>query len=574
TTWSTVTLEDGSYSVLVPAGVQNLQVRVPALEDDLVEPDETINLEAWIGDTTPVTGTGTIVDTTPQLVQPPAEGDNVLEGGSGNDLLLGDDASSGGQAPTAPGVDYNIALLLDVSTSMMRWVDSDTTTTGSNTRLALMKAALADFLPSLLEHDGVVNIALATFGTGTGTATSIRLTVDDLQEGNLDALLDAIDALAISGTQYTNYEAGFELVVDWFESMAPSTPGFQNLTYFITDGDPTRYLSGTGGAGTPAGTASEATREVLQESVDAFYRPGGLNEISEVHAIGIGPSVNTSFLQFFDNTPALGGSITVDVSPATRTLADFQGATGPDAPANWAGASADAVAATVDSGRLVLDDATAGNGAAAVYHGPTLLVTEADAYLSFEYRHADWAAGDTFTWQLQRLDGGEWVAVGSGTNAQTNTGATTPVTMRSPIVGPGTYRYVFEVEDSAGGGNYRVQVDNIQVNHPDGADTVTGGAGQVGNPQVIMTADQLTDALRGSFGNDTIDGGAGNDILFGDAMSWVAHAGIAAGSGLEALRAALQPSLGREPEYEDLYQHIRANHAAFNSASTQGGNDV
>src|SRR5690606_1488570 len=89
------------------------------------------------------------------------------------------------------------------------------------------------------------------------------------------------------------------------------------------------------------------------------------------------------------------------------------------------------------------------------------------------------------------------------------------------------------------------------------------------------TAEQLTDALRGNFGNDTIDGGAGDDILFGDAMSWIAHDGIDAGSGLEALRDALQSSLGREPVYEDIYVHIRDNHAAFNvTTSTQGGNDV
>src|SRR5690606_26114293 len=114
---------------------------------------------------------------------------------------------------------------------------------------------------------------------------------------------------------------------------------------------------------------------------------------------------------------------------------------------------ADAVAAIVDGGRLVLDDATAENNVAGLYHGPELTVTEANAYLSFEYRHSGWTAGDQFTWQLQRLDGGDWVNVGSGTSAQTNTGATTAVTMRSPIVGPGTYRYVFGVEDNSSSGN-------------------------------------------------------------------------------------------------------------------------
>src|SRR5690606_21450893 len=46
TTWSAVTPSGGSYSALVPDGVQSLQVRVPTVEDDLVEPDETVDLEA------------------------------------------------------------------------------------------------------------------------------------------------------------------------------------------------------------------------------------------------------------------------------------------------------------------------------------------------------------------------------------------------------------------------------------------------------------------------------------------------------------------------------------------------
>src|SRR5690606_3528599 len=116
-------------------------------------------------------------------------------------------------------------------------------------------------------------------------------------------------------------------------------------------------------------------------SVDAFYRPGGLNEISEVHAIGIGPSVNVSFLQFFDNTRAQGGSITVDIDPARVLLADFDTGTGLNAPSSWVAQPGDAVAASVSGGRLVLDDATADNDVAAVYHGPELVVTDANAYL-------------------------------------------------------------------------------------------------------------------------------------------------------------------------------------------------
>ena len=60
--------------------------------------------------------------------------------------------------------------------------------------------------------------------------------------------------------------------------------------------------------------------------------------------------------------------------------------------------------------------------------------------LTTRYRHeADFGnfIWDTqFTWQLQRQEaGGSWTTVGSGTNAQTNTGQSTNVNMKSPIVG-------------------------------------------------------------------------------------------------------------------------------------------
>src|SRR5690606_7253144 len=97
---------------------------------------------------------------------------------------------------------------------------------------------------------------------------------------------------------------------------------------------------------------------------------------------------------------------------------------------------------------------------------------------------------DAFSWQLQRLTGGEWATVASGTNAQTDSGSAVAVTMRSPAVGPGTYRYVFAVADNTSANSYQVQIDNILVRYPDGSNEVVGGAGQAGDPQIIMTADQ------------------------------------------------------------------------------------
>src|SRR5690606_13061376 len=151
--WIDITPTAGTYSVLAPAGVQTLHVRVPTVLDaDSSEADETLILEAWIGSGAPASGTGTIIEATPLLVEPPADGDNTLDGNSGNDLLLGDDSSSGGQSPTAAGVDYNIVLLVDLSTSMTWAVDSGANG-GADSRLALMREALANFLPTLRSEE-------------------------------------------------------------------------------------------------------------------------------------------------------------------------------------------------------------------------------------------------------------------------------------------------------------------------------------------------------------------------------------------------------------------------------------
>src|SRR5690606_24489726 len=129
-----------------------------------------------------VSGTGTIIEATPLLVEPPADGDDTLDGNSGNDLLLGDDSGSGGQSPTTPGTDYNIVLLVDLSSSMNYWVDraSGEPTDPADTRMALMREALANFLPTLLGHDGIINISLIGFGTGEAPYTGVRHSIAGL----------------------------------------------------------------------------------------------------------------------------------------------------------------------------------------------------------------------------------------------------------------------------------------------------------------------------------------------------------------------------------------------------------
>ena len=499
-------------------------------------------------------------------------GDDTLTGGGGNDVMLGD---TGGVLTTQlPGANYNIALLVDVSGSMAYGLDGNTNPGAGNSRLELVKAALDQLVAGMAGHNGNINIALISFSNKAGTA--LKQQYVDFNTADVTGMQAAINALAAGGG--TNYSAGFNQVVSWFGSH--NDPTYVNQTYFLTDGDPTYYLDGTGAE---KGTGSSTDVNVLNGSISGF---APLSAISEVNAIGLGSTVNKAYLQFFDDTQSVGDR-TADTDPATSVVANFNNTTGVNNPTAWVAQSTEAVAATRAGGftdkYLVLDDATASNGVAAVYNGPSFNVTQANAYLSFDYTPANWTSGDTFTWRLQQTtDGGAtWATVDSGTNAQT----TTAITMGSSVVGAGTYRYVFEVEDKTTNNNYQVRIDNVQINFPDADNNVTGPAGQ---PQIIMSADQLTDALQGgstsqdpvAVGNDQVSGGAGNDILFGDvintdALQWAGRADYPAGSGLSALVAFLTATNGTAPTDTDLYNYILAHHGDFNVAGdTRGGNDV
>ncbi|WP_244982952.1 Ig-like domain-containing protein [Comamonas aquatica] len=500
--------------------------------------------------------------------------DNIINSGAGDDVLLAD---IGGSTPiTVAGVNYNIALLVDLSTSMGRAVDSNSTSS-SDSRLKLMKDALTQFVEKLADHDGIINIALIGFSTDA----SIKVSYSDLKSGSaLTQLETAIGKLSASG--YTNYEAGFNKTVDWFtgaNTTASKDSSFKNLTFFLTDGDPTAYISNNGKTQTPSTVATQTT---LQESVTAFNKSGGLSAISDVYAIGIGPSVNKSFLQFFDTTSKVG-SVVADISPEADVVWNFNNSAG-----SWVGGG-DHQAVSLNGGRLVLNDASNNNNVAATYTSSAFTTSHANAYMSFDYQHSGWAKNDRFTWELQKQDAnGNWVVQDGGSNADTNTGANSAITMQSDIVGAGTYRYVFTVEDKTSTNEYQVFIDNISVNYPSGRDTVSGFGGQ---PEIVMTASDLEIALQGgstsnslvAVGNDTVNGGAGNDIIFGDvintdALQWVGRdmTTLPNGSGMSALTAFLKATVtsGVEPTDQQIYDYIRANHQQFDVPSdTRGGND-
>ncbi|WP_313286089.1 Ig-like domain-containing protein [Stutzerimonas kunmingensis] len=499
-------------------------------------------------------------------------GDNNIIGGDGNDVLLGD---TGGTLTTIqPATNYNVSLLVDVSGSM-----GNASGTPGLTRMALTKAALTNFANKLAGHDGVVNVQLVAFSDhGSMTAN-----IQNLNANNVKQLTDAIDKLVANGG--TNYEAAFDQAVSWFNSQTSSgwgsSQGFKNVTYFLTDGDPTyHYTSGT----TLGGTGNSTSAEVLQDSV-ASFQP--LSQASTVMAIGIGSGVNENYLRFFDNTEVTEkGAVNIGSS---TTLANFSGNSSWDSDSNWTkqGTSSNSNSknsiTVTDDGYLRIRDTYGDSATVAI--SPTVSASKTGTAFSFDLATSNWSSwgNDTFTWSLQRKVGNEWETV--QTQSRTSTSSTTIST--DAITQAGEYRIVFSVDDGSLGGTAEARIDNITMTAPN---VVTGPVGAV---DIVNNASQLEAALQGGsksidpvgVGNDKINGGAGDDIIFGDVINtdellWaennlVRPDNLPKGSGVAALEKFLEMKNGFAPTDADLYGYIRAHHEQFNvPEDARGGSDI
>ncbi|MDQ7732747.1 Ig-like domain-containing protein, partial [Halomonas sp. SpR1] len=97
--------------------------------------------------------------------------------------------------------------------------------------------------------------------------------------------------------------------------------------------------------------------------------------------------------------------------------------------------------------------------------------------------------------------------------------------------------------------------------------------------QSNIDPEQLADAILGQdvqlqAGDDTISGVEGDDILFGDQVTF---AGIE-GNGLPAIKAYIAGQLGiadpNQVSAEQIHQYISDNHGEFNNSTGTGGNDT
>ena len=422
--------------------------------------------------------------------------DGPVKGGAGKDLLIGD--VGGGGSNFIPGEDYNVALVVDVSGSM------------AGTRLALLKESLVHLAEQLAQHDGKINVTLISFATGAEE----KATIVDLDMSSLASLSLVINNLSAGGG--TNYEAAFNATVGWFADSAKADPSYVNLTYFVTDGDPTYYYDDNNNLAGPGNSTNYST---LLNSVEAF---APLSDLSKVYGIGVGANVNETYLRFFDNT-ALAGSGTEWFG---STLATFSESSGLGSLTSWTMTGVGEM--DRNDGYLRIEDDRGGSnsvarsGATVVTLNTNRAIAVAEGQgLSFEYRTANFNQGDKFNWQLVQLVGGVWVDVPSK-SGEIIAATSTYLPISTGSLGAGSYGFVFSVFDGSGGNSNNdaeVRIDNIRLDLP-----VTGPVGQA---QIVMNASELTAALVGGenldvllpAGSDFIHGGDGDDIIFGDVLN-------------------------------------------------------
>ncbi|WP_246033225.1 Ig-like domain-containing protein [Shewanella canadensis] len=233
---------DGDAIEIVSAGnASHGTVSIDALGNLLFTPEEgytgPASFDYTITDPSGLVDTATvffdIIPTRGYQYNSGTDGDNTLSGTDNHDIIVSD--TEGLQIVS--GEDYNLAFILDSSGSMSREIET-------------AKAQLASVFETLLDsangvQAGTLNILLVDFSNNTKHYKSIELGELGDQANNqaLDELLAELNLVNTRENQNTNYEAGFDSVIEWFNSDNIANNSATNLSYFITDGNPNNKSS-------------------------------------------------------------------------------------------------------------------------------------------------------------------------------------------------------------------------------------------------------------------------------------------------------------------------------------------
>ncbi|KPG99384.1 immunoglobulin-like domain-containing protein [Pseudomonas sp. RIT-PI-r] len=458
-------LSDGAghtFTVTASSGDANVPGRNPGRLPVPPPPyyNGQFNLTVTSTSTEQVGGSASSTATIPVTVVPAVynavvatSGDDTVTGTDGNDIIVADI----GGLTVVPGTNYNIAFMVDSSGSM------------SASSLNAAKDSLTSVFNSLKQslggsNSGTVNIFLVDFDTQVNKSVSVNLN----DPNALTQLKAVLDSMASGGG--TNYEDVFKTTANWFQSAdAVANTGAKNLTYFITDGQPTYYQSGEQTNPTLYGNVK--LDDVVKTS---NYKPGD------------------TFSTYIDNTHAL----TIN-SAGTVTLQTYNSWWG------WSSSNLGTIHAQGDG-----------------------------------------------TYELSSLAG-----TGNSTNSATTSNSTSGFALLNGLS---------NVE--AIGLNNDVSLNDLKPYDSDKT------------PQTNIDPKDLANSIIGHTeatmpGNDTVSGGDGNDILFGDLVSFN---GIA-GEGYQAMQAFVAKETGVDVSKvttSNVHQYITEHYQAFDVSGAHDGNDT
>jgi hypothetical protein len=439
-------------------------------------------------------------------------GDNTFNGTATNDLVIGDVHAS----KLIDGQNYNIAFMVDSSGSM------SSTLANAVAQLKIVFASLAQ--SALTEKAGVVKIFLVDFDTVVQKSITVDLSdTSTSTQSKLDALSTLLDNMVASGG--TNYEAVFKTTEAWFNSTeATSNTDAQNLTYFITDGEPTFYLNGVNsnpkvldyssrtdsylsatqiadfnGTAVKAGSLTLITAAGIVQAWTQTSNGWSAKVVGEIVKVN---GVNTYLGIGGDGQNSTGKTVT-DARSAFAHLTGTElpaGATDINTAVNAHPTAVEAIGLSSQAGDLKLYDTSGASQtsinatdlAKQILASETLVAPGNDQLLGGDGN--DILFGDTFTYTKNgtALDG---IAALKAFAEATDPAHNTAATMTDKQLHEFVTSHVSEVATQASISNTTGQ--------PDGNDTLNGGNGN--------------DILFGQGGNDTLIGGKGDDILIGGA---------------------------------------------------------
>ncbi|POM12309.1 large adhesive protein [Pseudomonas sp. WP001] len=388
-------------------------------------------------------------------------GSDSIIGTDGNDIVVADI----GGLNVVQGKNYNIAFMVDSSGSM-----STASINAAKSSLTTVFNSLKDSLGA--NTSGTVNIFLADFDTQVNKSIAINL-----NDPNALTLLKAVlDSMSSGGG--TNYEDVFKTTANFFQSgLATGNTGATNLTYFITDGQPTYYQSG------------EQTNPMVVDFYKSSATDGRLDDY-----------VNA-------NNYVLGNTFSINVNGTNLQLIDSDG----------------------------------------------------QVHQWVQNRNGGWYDNGVWGTVHAQGDGTFEVSYRNGSGSSTDT-----ATSDNANSGFLLLKGLSQVE--AIGINNEVSLNDLKPYDSDG------------KPQSNIDPKDLANAILGHTeatlpGADTVSGGDGNDILFGDLVSF---SGVT-GEGYNALQAFVAQKTGMAVSSvttSNVHQYVTEHYADFDVSGAKDGNDT